>query len=57
VQQAKSPKPKTELFLSPANDSGETHFLVVAFPPTVQPAERMPVEMLYMIDVFRLDGG
>ncbi len=51
VQQAKSPKPKTALFLSPANDSGETHFLLAAFPPTVQPAERMPVEMLYMIDV------
>jgi Ca-activated chloride channel family protein len=51
VQQAKSPKPQTALFLSPANDSGETHFLLAAFPPTVQPAERMPVEMLYMIDV------
>ena len=51
VQQAKSPKPKTALFLSPANDSGETHFLLAAFPPTVQPAERLPVEMLYMIDV------
>ena len=51
VQQAKSEEPKTALFLSPASDSGETNFLLAAFPPTVQPAERTPVEMLYMIDV------
>jgi Ca-activated chloride channel family protein len=50
VQQAKSAEPKTALFLSPSG-SGETNFLLAAFPPTVQPAERMPVEMLYMIDV------
>jgi Ca-activated chloride channel family protein len=51
VQQADSTKPKTALFLSPASDSGETNFLFIAFPPTVQPSVRMPVEMLYMIDV------
>lgn len=51
VQQAESTQPKAALFLSPGNDSGETHFLLAAFPPTVQPDERMPVEMLYMIDV------
>jgi Ca-activated chloride channel family protein len=51
AQQAASPRPKPALFLSPANDSGETHFLLAAFPPTVQPTQRMPVEMLYMIDV------
>lgn len=51
VQQAESAKPTTALFLSPAGDSGETHFLLAAFPPTAQPTERMPVEMLYMIDV------
>src|SRR5262249_18583971 len=39
------------LFLSPSGDSGETHFFFTAFPPTVQPAVRTPVEMLYMIDV------
>jgi Ca-activated chloride channel family protein len=50
VQQAESTRPKTALFLSPG-DSSETHFLLAAFPPTVQPQERMPVEMLYMIDV------
>lgn len=51
VQRAESTQPKTALFLSPGNDSGETHFLLAAFPPTVQPSNRTPVEMLYMIDV------
>jgi Ca-activated chloride channel family protein len=51
VQQAKSTQPKATLFLSPSNDRGETHFLLAAFPPAVQPAQRRPVEMLYMIDV------
>jgi Ca-activated chloride channel family protein len=51
LQQAEGTRPKTALFLSPGNDSGETHFLLAAFPPAVQPKERMPVEMLYMIDV------
>jgi len=51
VAQAASTKPKTALFLSPGNDSGETQFLLAAYPPTVQPKERGPVEMMYMIDV------
>jgi Ca-activated chloride channel homolog len=51
VQQAESTQPQAALFLSPGNDSGETHFLLTALPPTVQPSERIPVEMLYMIDV------
>lgn len=51
LQQPKSAEPKTALFLSPASDSGEVSFLLAAYPPTVQPTERMPVEMLYMIDV------
>ena len=51
VQQAESAKPETALFLSPGGDSGETHFLLAAFPPTAPPSERIPVEMLYMIDV------
>jgi Ca-activated chloride channel family protein len=51
VQQAQSTQPKTALFLSPAGDSGETHFLLTAFPPTVQPTKRVPVEMLYLIDI------
>jgi Ca-activated chloride channel family protein len=51
VQQAESTQPTARLFLSPGSDSAETHFLLAAFPPTVQPTQRMPVEMLYMIDV------
>jgi Ca-activated chloride channel family protein len=51
VQQAESAQPKTAIFLSPAGDSGETHFLLTAFPPTVQPTKRVPVEMLYLIDI------
>jgi Ca-activated chloride channel family protein len=50
LQQAETARPKTALFLSPS-DSGETHFLFAAFPPTVQPTEHVSVEMLYMIDV------
>ena len=51
VQQAENTQPKTALFLSPEPGSGETYFLLSAFPPTVHPVKRMPVEMLYMIDV------
>src|SRR5437899_2758437 len=51
VQQAESTQPKTALFLSPERDSGETHFLLTAFPPTVQPTKRVPVDMLYLIAV------
>jgi len=51
VEQAASKQPKTALFLSPADDSGQSHFLMAVFPPTAQPSARTPVEMLYMIDV------
>ena len=51
VQQAESTQPQTTLFLSPEPASGDTYFLLSAFPPTVQPAKRVPMEMLYMIDV------
>jgi len=51
VAQAGSTKPKTALFLSPGNDTGETQFLLAAYPPTVAPKGRGPVEMMYMIDV------
>ena len=57
VQQAESTQPKTTLFLSPDPASGETYFLLSAFPPTVQPVKRVPVEMLYMIDVSGSMGG
>ena len=51
VEQAESTKPKTALFLSPDDKSNETEFLLAAFPPTVQPARHVPVEMLYLIDI------
>ena len=51
VQRAESSQPTAALFLSPAADSSDTNFLLAAFPPTVQPTQRMPVEMFYMIDV------
>lgn len=50
LSQAESTRPQTHLFLS-TSDSGETHFLLAAYPPSVQPKERVPMEMLYMIDV------
>lgn len=49
--QAGSEEPKTALFLSPEPESGETHFLLAAFPPTVLRGARTPIEMLYLIDV------
>jgi Ca-activated chloride channel homolog len=57
VQQTESTQPKTTLFLSPDPASGETYFLLSAFPPTVQPVKRVPIEMLYMIDVSGSMGG
>lgn len=51
VKPQESRQPATALFLSPAGDGGETHFLLAAYPPTAPPERRMPVEMLYMIDV------
>ena len=51
IKQPETAQPKTTLSLSPATDSGETYFLLTAFPPSAPPRERMPVEMLYMIDV------
>jgi Ca-activated chloride channel family protein len=57
VQEAETTQPKAVLFLSPGNDSAETQFLLAAFPPTVRPSQRTPVEMLYMIDVSGSMGG
>lgn len=57
VQQAETTQPKAALFLSPSSDSGETQFLLATYPPTVQPKERVPVEMLYVIDVSGSMGG
>jgi len=49
VRQAESAQPKAALFLSPGKET--SHFLLAAFPPTVEPQDRTPVEMLYMIDI------
>src|SRR5262249_51689569 len=51
IQQGESRQPKTALFLSPSIKGGESHFVLAAFPPTVESGKRLPVEMLYMIDV------
>lgn len=51
IQQAETAKPQASLYLSPGNDSGETQFLLAAYPPSVAPTERGPVEMLYVIDI------
>ena len=51
IQQPEGTQPRTALFLSPSQESGETHFLLAAYPPTKQTGDRVPVEMLYMIDV------
>jgi len=51
LEEAASSKPQTALFLSPSGDSGETQFLLAAYPPTVQAKDRGPVEMQYVIDV------
>ncbi|HET6930217.1 MAG TPA: marine proteobacterial sortase target protein [Candidatus Acidoferrum sp.] len=57
IQQAESTQPKSALFLSSDPTSGETHFQLSVFPPTVQPVKRVPMEMLYMIDVSGSMGG
>ena len=51
VTQAETARPKAALFVSSGKDGGDGHFLLAAFPPTVQPTERAPVEMFYMIDI------
>lgn len=51
VRQAETARPQAALFVSSGKDGGDGHFLLAAFPPTVKPTERAPVEMFYMIDV------
>ena len=51
LRQAETSRPNVALFVSRAKDSGPAHFLLAAFPPTLKPTERPPVEMFYMIDV------
>lgn len=57
-QRAEAKQAETALFLSPQPEGGETHFLLVAFPPSAPPVEqRMPLEMLYLIDISGSMGG
>jgi len=51
IQQAKTTRPATALFLSPNGNASDTEFMLAAYPPTVAPGAHLPVEMLYMIDV------
>jgi Ca-activated chloride channel family protein len=51
LYQAPGAVPQTALFLSPEPGAGETHFLLAAFPPTAPRSERVPIEMLYLVDV------
>jgi Ca-activated chloride channel family protein len=51
LHQANGTEAQTALFLSPSPETGETHFLLAAFPPTTPRNEHRPIEMLYLIDV------
>ena len=51
IKHGASAHAETALFLSPNKQTGESHFLLTAFPPSVAPTKRVPVEMLYMIDI------
>jgi Ca-activated chloride channel family protein len=44
-------QPRAALFLSPDEAGAETHFMLVAYPPSAQAAdERPPLEMLFLMD-------
>jgi Ca-activated chloride channel family protein len=49
IRHGTSAHPEAALFLSP--NKGESEFLLTTFPPSVAPTKRVPVEMLYMIDI------
>src|SRR5215475_5311293 len=51
IKRGASAQPETALFLSPNKEKGESEFLLAAFPPSAAPTKRVPVEMLYMIDI------
>ena len=45
-------QPQTALFLSPDPKGGETHFMLVAYPPSPEAlTERAPLELTFLIDV------
>jgi Ca-activated chloride channel homolog len=52
LRRADATAPKTALFLSQAPGSDETHFMLVAFPPSADPeGERSPLDLVFVIDV------
>jgi Ca-activated chloride channel family protein len=51
-QRAEAPEARAALFLSPQPEGDETHFILVAYPPTLRAQdERAPVDLLFVIDV------
>lgn len=52
LKAAANSRPATALFLSPDARGGAQHFMLVAFPPSQpQNAPRLPIEMLFVVDV------
>jgi len=51
IKRGASVHAETALFVSPNKERGESEFLLTAFPPSAAPTKRVPVEMLYMIDI------
>jgi Ca-activated chloride channel homolog len=50
LHQEPGTSPTTALFLSPTS-AGDAEFLLATYPPTSKPSSRVPLEMLYMIDI------
>src|SRR6185503_5801915 len=52
LKREETSQPQTALFLSPDARGSETHFMLVAYPPSVERlAERAPLELIFLIDV------
>ena len=52
LQREAAAGPQTALFLSPAGAGDETHFMLVAYPPSVERLQqRAPLDLVFLIDV------
>src|SRR5262249_32605056 len=52
LRREETSQPQTALFLSPDARGGETHFMLVAYPPSPDAlGERAPLELVFLIDV------
>lgn len=52
LKREETSQPQTALFLSPDPKGGETHFMLVAYPPSPEAlAGRAPLELVFLIDV------